>query len=72
MLSIIALLSWAWINKNQGTENDWSDYLGGSDRNHYSTLRQITPTNVGQLKVAWTFALPDSGQMQVNPLIAMI
>lgn len=69
LLSVIAMLSWAWMNKNQGTENDWSDYLGGANRNHYSTLQQITPENVGQLKVAWTYALPDSGQMQVNPLI---
>lgn len=49
--------------------NDWADYLGGPDRNHYSTLSQITPENVAQLEIAWTYATPDSGQMQVNPLI---
>mgnify|MGYP000084209775 FL=1 len=48
---------------------DWAEYLGGSDRNHYSTLKQINPANVDQLKVAWEYNLPDSGQMQVNPLI---
>ncbi|MHA8077591.1 outer membrane protein assembly factor BamB family protein [Aquirufa antheringensis] len=48
---------------------DWAAYLGGSDRNHYSTLTQIKADNVDQLKVAWEYNLPDSGQMQVNPLI---
>jgi quinoprotein glucose dehydrogenase len=49
--------------------NDWSEYLGGADRNHYSLLSQINPENVHQLQVAWSYATPDSGQMQVNPLI---
>lgn len=48
---------------------DWSEYLGGKDRNHYSTLNQITLQNVHQLKVAWTYACADSGQMQTNPLV---
>ncbi|MCC6462146.1 MAG: PQQ-binding-like beta-propeller repeat protein [Saprospiraceae bacterium] len=54
------------------TANDysqWSEYLGGPDRNHYSTLTQITPDNVSQLKVAWSYALPDSGQMQMSPIV---
>ena len=49
---------------------DWSDYLGGPDRNHYSTLSQITPENVSKLKVAWTYTTEESGQMQMNPIIA--
>jgi quinoprotein glucose dehydrogenase len=48
---------------------DWPEYLGGPDRNHYSKLTQINPSNANELKVAWTYALPDSGQMQANPII---
>ncbi len=48
---------------------EWREYLGGPDRNHYSTLDQIKPENVQNLKVAWTYSTPDSGQMQVNPII---
>jgi len=48
---------------------EWREYLGGPDRNHYSTLSQISPDNVAQLQVAWTYASPDSGQMQMNPII---
>lgn len=51
------------------TYSDWSEYLGGPDRNHYSSLTQINPENVKNLKIAWTYSTPDSGQMQVNPII---
>ena len=47
---------------------DWSEYLGGPDRNHYSPLTQINESNVKDLQVTWTYALPDSGQMQANPI----
>ena len=48
---------------------NWTEYLGGPDRNHYSTLSQIDTTNVTQLKIAWVYDAPDSGQMQMNPII---
>ena len=47
----------------------WSSYLGGLDRNHYSTLSQITPANVSGLKIAWSYSAPDSGQMQMSPIV---
>ena len=49
---------------------DWDKYLGGSDRNHYSTLDQINPSNVKQLQVAWEYHNGDSGDYQCNPIIA--
>ncbi|MFM8373083.1 MAG: pyrroloquinoline quinone-dependent dehydrogenase, partial [Bacteroidota bacterium] len=53
----------------RGTYEGWSEYLGGPDRNHYSTLSQITPENVHQLEIAWTYSMPDSGQVQTNPVM---
>ncbi|HEX7016479.1 MAG TPA: PQQ-binding-like beta-propeller repeat protein [Cyclobacteriaceae bacterium] len=47
----------------------WEEYLGGPDRNHYSSLTQINPDNVTQLKIAWEYHTGDSGQMQCNPII---
>jgi quinoprotein glucose dehydrogenase len=47
----------------------WSSYLGGPDRNHYSTLSQINKENVKNLKVAWSYSAQDSGQMQMNPIV---
>ncbi len=51
------------------TDQDWPDYLGGADRSHYSPLTQINTQNVSQLKLAWTYSTPDSGQLQVNSLV---
>lgn len=51
------------------SDDDWAEYLGGADRNHYSNLTQINLENVKNLQVAWAYSTPDSGQMQVNPLI---
>ncbi|WP_224485153.1 outer membrane protein assembly factor BamB family protein [Robertkochia aurantiaca] len=47
----------------------WESYLGGPERNHYTRLSQITAENVSHLEVAWRYFTPDSGQMQMNPVI---
>ena len=47
----------------------WTEYLGGPDRNHYSTLSQIDTNNVHQLKIAWSYDAPDSGQMEMSPIM---
>src|SRR5690606_41427859 len=49
--------------------NSWTEYLGGPDRNHFSTLAEIDTNNVQQLKIAWTYSCPESGQMQMNPIM---
>jgi quinoprotein glucose dehydrogenase len=54
---------------NKKKPESWSEYLGGPDRNHYSTLAEIDTSNVKLLKIAWTYETPDSGQMQMNPLM---
>ncbi len=52
---------------------EWSTSLGDKGASHYSTLTEITPANVTQLEVAWTWAAgdarPDSTQIQCNPLM---
>jgi quinoprotein glucose dehydrogenase len=49
--------------------DQWADYLGGPDRNHYTTLDKINRDNVKNLQVAWEYTTPDSGQMQMNAII---
>lgn len=49
--------------------DSWSSYLGGPDRNHYSTLSQINKENVSRLKMVWSYSAPDWGQMQMNPIV---
>ncbi|MEM9141574.1 MAG: PQQ-binding-like beta-propeller repeat protein [Bacteroidota bacterium] len=48
----------------------WSSYLGDPGRSHYSTLSQVNPENVQDLKVAWSYEAQDWGQMQMNPIVA--
>ena len=76
LLSIVLLLAVGWSQFGQNTTDtapndytNWGEYLGGPDRSHYSALTQITPENVTKLKVAWTYAMPDSGQIQANPIV---
>jgi quinoprotein glucose dehydrogenase len=66
---LIILLSICLISWKETNDTDWPEYLGGTDRNHYSYLTQFNANNANQLKLAWTYALPDSGQMQANPIV---
>ncbi len=61
--------AWKTLNKTLTEDVDWAEYLGGADRSHYSTLTQINKENVAKLQIAWAYSTPDSGQIQVNPLI---
>src|SRR6185312_12997019 len=52
---------------------DWPDYGGNQARTRYSPLTQITPENVGSLKVAWTYDTGDAfkgSEMQCQPVVA--
>uniref|UniRef100_UPI0030EC46EB outer membrane protein assembly factor BamB family protein n=1 Tax=Rhodohalobacter sp. 8-1 TaxID=3131972 RepID=UPI0030EC46EB len=54
---------------NSGAGSDWAEYQGGPERNQYSELDQINPSNVSQLEVASEFNTDVEGEMQTNPLI---
>src|SRR5207248_4943586 len=52
---------------------DWPHYGGGPDQTRYSPLTQITPANVGTLRVAWTHDTGDAfdgSEMQCQPVVA--
>ncbi|MBD2754105.1 outer membrane protein assembly factor BamB family protein [Spirosoma validum] len=75
-VAALAALAIGWSQLNQNLTDDkpndftnWSEYLGGPDRNHYSALTQINPDNVKNLQVAWRYSTPDSGQIQTSPII---
>ncbi len=70
LVAAILFISAQFTHYNKiNSEEEWQEYLGGPDRNHYSPLAQINKENVAQLKILWTYNTPDSGQMQVNPII---
>src|SRR4030095_754995 len=47
-----------WLNWRR-TDNAWG----------YSPLDQITRQNVGQLQLAWSWSMDDTGSQQATPLV---
>jgi len=49
--------------------SDWPVYGGDVRGDRYSPLTQITPRNVGTLKLAWRFDIAEQGEPETNPLV---
>jgi quinoprotein glucose dehydrogenase len=52
---------------------DWPHYGGSPAQTRYSPLAQVTPANVGTLRVAWTYDTGDAfpgSEMQCQPVVA--
>ncbi len=75
LILLIVFISIGFASCHSGADhpsygsNEWREYLGGPERNHYSPLIQINAGNVNQLKIAWEYHTLDSGQIQCNPII---
>ena len=50
-------------------QQDWPDYGGAPENNHYSKLAQINSSNVKRLAVAWSFDTREQGGLQTSPII---
>lgn len=51
---------------------NWPVNGGDNEHTHFTTLSQISPTNVARLKVAWTYETHDEfsgSEMQANPIV---
>ncbi len=53
----------------QQPQGNWSDYLGGPASSHYSPLKQLTPSNVNKLDVAWSYVTDDDISYTFSPLV---
>jgi alcohol dehydrogenase (cytochrome c) len=51
------------------SQTGWTTYNGQSSGNRYSTLTQITTSNVSRLAPQWIFTLPNVAQGQVTPVV---
>jgi len=76
ILGLLAcLLSYSFCpSTRSAAERDWPVYLGDKASSHFSQLKQLTPKNVHQLEVAWTYHSGDArqdnlSQIQCNPLV---
>jgi alcohol dehydrogenase (cytochrome c) len=48
---------------------DWPTYNGNPDGNRHSALSQITPANVAQTRVKWTFPVPGARNLRTTPIV---
>ncbi|WP_337042307.1 outer membrane protein assembly factor BamB family protein [Emticicia sp. 17c] len=73
--ALLALGIAASTTLEKPADTDWTEYNGGPDRNHFSSLTQINVDNVSQLKPAWEYAsggadtIKQTTQIQCNPII---
>jgi quinoprotein glucose dehydrogenase len=75
ILSVFFLILTGFMLFPDPGDTSWPEYNGDGARSHYSPLTQISKDNVGQLKVAWTYAsggadtIGNRSQIQCNPII---
>jgi alcohol dehydrogenase (cytochrome c) len=48
---------------------DWPSYHGQLSGNRHSSLNQINTSNVAKLGPKWMFQIPDSGRLEVTPVV---
>src|SRR5256884_370094 len=51
------------------SETDWPTYNGDPGGNRYTSLTQINKDNVTRLAMTWMFPVPDTGQVEVTPVV---
>lgn len=51
------------------SQSDWPSYNGQMSGSRYSTLAQITKTNVHRMVPKWIFGLPNTPPLQVTPVV---
>jgi len=56
-------------NKNNDQHTSWENYGGGSDQSKFVTVKDITKSNVGQLKEVWFYPTRDNKSYNFNPII---
>jgi alcohol dehydrogenase (cytochrome c) len=76
--SLAAALSWSVLLTAQGLDpaallkpstDSWPTYHGDYSGQRHSRLTQVTPDNVGQLTLAWSFQTGQTQQIKASPLL---
>lgn len=53
----------------KGIQSDWLSYNGDYTGRRYTSLSQVTPQNVGQLRAQWVFHSRNAGILEVTPVV---
>jgi len=61
------------LDPTQNPQDDWPTYGGGFNNQRFSRLHQVNRRNVRNLRVRWTFPIPDAGELgaslEMTPLV---
>jgi glucose dehydrogenase len=68
LLSLLTIAA-ALAQETTHAAADWPMIGGTPGNTHYSSLKQITRSNVSKLKVAWTFETNEPGGLETTPII---
>ena len=63
------VLTTARMEQGAAEPQNWTSYWGGYDGHHFSTLKQITPANVGRLQARWSAPLLGETVLESTPLV---
>jgi alcohol dehydrogenase (cytochrome c) len=55
--------------ERKGIADSWLSYNGDYTGRRYSSLTQITPANVGQMRAQWVFHSRNAGVLEVTPVV---
>src|SRR5215470_3187875 len=53
----------------KGITDNWLSYNGDYTGRRYSSLKQITPANVSQMRAQWVFHTRNAGVLEVTPVV---
>lgn len=68
----LVVFAMVWQSGAQEKYKGWPHWGGSSENLHYSSNRSLTPANVKQLKLAWTYDAGDAypgSDLQANPIV---
>jgi alcohol dehydrogenase (cytochrome c) len=65
----VAQVPYARLVNAEREPDNWLSYSGAYHAQRFSPLKQITPANAAQLKVAWVYQMRDRGRLQVSPVV---
>lgn len=67
-VSVLVNVSTSDLDAKPAGEN-WLSYHGDYSGRRFSSLDQITPTNVSQLRAQWVFHSPNSNHLEATPVV---
>ena len=66
----LLVLGALFFGSAHAAEGDWINYGGSPGGTRYAPLTQITPANVGRLKLAWSYRLDPPVETVAHPYVA--